>query len=297
MTSSTSPGDRPVVVSIKTRQQHATWPQLRRFWRAADDLPVVAGGWVYDHLLPILGGGAGPVLEGWTTLSALAASTRRLRLGVMVSGGTYRNPALLVKMATSLDVISDGRVDIGLGAGWNEEEHVSFGFRFPPVRERMDGLDDACRIVTEMRRAPGGATVTGAEHHVRDAVLDPPPTGPLRLVVGGRGERRTMRAAARFADGWNLPAGTPDELRHKVGVLHAHAADAGRDPAEVEVSVQVDVAGQPARATDRAREMVAAGAQHVVFVFDAPLDLDPLHGLVDELGTDAGGGRTWEVAS
>ncbi|MFA9432045.1 LLM class flavin-dependent oxidoreductase [Egicoccus sp. AB-alg2] len=265
---------------------------MREFWRAADDLGVFRGGWVYDHLLPIFTDGAGgPVLESWTLLTALGASTTRLRLGVMVSGNVYRNPALLMKMATSIDVISDGRVDLGLGAGWNAEEYQRFGFGdvaapgLPPVRERMDRLDEACAVVTAMRRSPDGATVQGRYHGVDRAVLDPAPLGPLPLYIGGRGERRTLRTAARFADGWNLPAGDAAVLAHKRGVLERHCADLGRDPAEVEVSAQVVVDAGIDAAVDKAQALRAAGAGHVVFVFDPPLrtvDLQALATRLDE---------------
>lgn len=288
-----APPPRPTW-SFKTRQQYGTWPELRDFWRAADDLDVLRGGWVYDHLLPIFTGGVGgAVLESWTLLSALAASTRRLRLGVMVSGNPYRNPALLVKMAASLDVISEGRVDLGLGAGWNDDEYQRFGFGtvdrpgLPPVRERMDRLDEACAVVTAMRARPEGATVQGHYHRVDRAVLDPAPVGPLPLVIGGRGERRTLRSAATWADAWNLPAGDAEVLAHKREVLHAHCADVGRDPGEVEVSAQVVVNGGIATAVADADVLCAAGADHVVFVFDPPLDPRTLEALAGRLADRA----------
>lgn len=289
----TTPSPRPTW-SFKTRQQYGTWPELREFWHAADDLEVFRGGWLYDHLLPIFTDGVGgPVLEAWTLLSALAASTTRLRLGVMVSGNPYRNPALLVKMAASLDVISGGRVDLGLGAGWNEDEYRRFGFGdtdrpgLPPVRERMDRLDEACAVVTAMRANPDGATVQGRYHGVDRAVLDPPPVGPLPLMIGGRGERRTLRTAATWADAWNLPAGDAEVLAHKREVLHAHCADVGRDPAEVEVSAQVVVDGEVGDAIETADALCAAGAEHVVFVFDPPLDTRLLESLATRLADRA----------
>lgn len=265
-------------VSFKTRQQGATWPELVRFWDAADASGTFYAGWVYDHLVPIFTDEPGPVLESWTLLSALAARTQHVRLGVMVTGNTYRNPALLVKMASSLDSISDGRMELGLGAGWNEEEHRRFGYPFPSVEERMDRLDDACQIVTEMVRSPTGATYRGEHYHIDEAILDPAPVGgSLPLTIGGRGEKRTLLAAARWADAWNLPAGGPDVLAHKIEVLRGHCAAVGRDPDAVEVSAQVTVKREPERAVSHAEALVKVGAEHIVFVFDSPIDIVELH--------------------
>ncbi len=262
--------------SFKTRQQNGAWDDLVRFWEHADGSGRFSSGWVFDHMLPILGAPSGPVLEAWTLLSALAVRTSSVELGVMVSGNGYRNPALLTKMATTVDVISGGRAWIGIGAGWNEPEHRAFGFPLAPVAERMDRLDEACQIIHALFDAPQGATFEGQHHAVRDAILDPPPVaGRIPIMLGGRGERRTLRAAARWADAWNLPAGTPDELEHKVSVLHRHCDEWGRDPSEVAVTVQVTVK-EPAEALVDAERLAQAGAEHVIFVFDAPYELDLL---------------------
>lgn len=261
------------IASFKTRQQNGAWADLVRFWEHADGSGRFASGWVFDHMLPILGAPPGPVLEAWTLLSALAMRTRNIGLGVMVSGNGYRNPALLVKMATTVDVISGGRAWLGIGAGWNEREHNAFGYPLAPVAERMDRLDEACQIIHALFASPEGATFEGEHHAVRDAILDPPPVrGRIPIMVGGRGERRTLRAAARWADAWNLPAGTTEELQHKVGVLRQHCADWGRDPAEVAITVQVTVT-EPEEALLAAQRHSEAGAGHIVFVFDAPYDL------------------------
>ena len=267
------------IASFKTRQQNGAWDDLVRFWEHADGSGRFASGWVFDHMLPILGAPPGPVLEAWTLLSALAMRTHRIGLGVMVSGNGYRNPALLLKMATTVDVISGGRAWIGIGAGWNEREHEAFGYPLAPVAERMDRLDEACQVIHALLDTPRGATFEGRHHGVRDAVLDPPPVGGrIPIMIGGRGERRTLRAAARWADAWNLPAGTPEELRHKIDVLHQHCGDWGRDPAEVAVTVQVTVT-DPQEALSAADRHAASGAGQIVFVFDAPYD----RGLLDRV--------------
>ena len=260
------------VASFKTRQQNGTWDDLVRFWEDADAAECFHSGWVFDHMLPILGAPPGPVLEAWTLLSALAVRTRLVHLGVMVSGNGYRNPALLAKMATTIDVISGGRIWLGIGAGWNEQEHVAFGYPVAPIRERMDRLDEACQVLHAMMAAPAGATFDGRHHAIHDAVLDPPPLrGRIPIMIGGRGERRTLRAVARWGDAWNLPAGEPAELRHKIDVLHDHCEEWGRDPSDIVISVQVTVR-EASAALDEAARLVEAGAQHIVFVFDAPYD-------------------------
>lgn len=271
--------------SFKTRQQNGTWSDLLRFWEQADESNRFASGWVFDHMLPILGAPPGPVLESWTLLSALAMRTRNIGLGVMVSGNGYRNPALLAKIATTLDVISSGRAWLGIGAGWNEREHRAFGFPLAPVAERMDRLDEACQVIDALFDSPTGATFHGQHHAVRGAILDPPPVrGRIPIMVGGRGERRTLRAAARWADAWNLPAGTPEELEHKIGVLRNHCVEWGRDTAAVAISVQVTVTN-PEEALVVAMRHSAAGADNIVFVFDAPYNLGHLDQVIAGIPT------------
>lgn len=199
---------------------------------------------VMDHLYQI--GGVGsvsePMLESWSTLSALARETKRVRLGTLVSGVTYRNPALLAKMATTLDIVSGGRAILGLGAAWNEEEHAGYGFEFPPLRERMDRLDEALTIIRAMftQDRPSFA----GQHYRIDRALNIPrpiqPGGP-RVLVGGGGEQRTLRIAAKHADltHW-FPLGL-DVLRHKNEVLDGYCEAIGRDPATIERTMATPV--------------------------------------------------------
>jgi F420-dependent oxidoreductase-like protein len=191
--------------------------------------------WVMDHFwqLPALGGADQPILEGYTLLGGLAARTRRVRLGTLVTGVTYRNPALLAKMVTTLDVISGGRAVLGIGAAWYEEEHEALGFAFPPVGERMDRLAEAVQVCRAMftEDAP---SFEGDYYRIAGAKNLPRPIQPggPPILVGGSGEKRTLRIVARYADMCNVH-GSPATIRRRLDVLRHHCEEVGRDPAEI----------------------------------------------------------------
>jgi F420-dependent oxidoreductase-like protein len=189
---------------------------------------------VMDHLHQIRG--VGPptnfMLEGNTILAGLAARTSRVSLGLLVGGVTYRNPALMAKITTTLDIISGGRAVLGLGAAWFEEEHDAYGFRFPPLRERFELLEDALRISRAMFTQPE-SSVEGKHHSTDNALNIPQPLrGDIPILVGGSGERKTLRLVAKYADGCNV-FGDADRVRHLMGVLDRHCEDVGRDPREI----------------------------------------------------------------
>jgi F420-dependent oxidoreductase-like protein len=199
---------------------------------------------VMDHLYQIPGVGTvnEPMLEAWSTLAALARETHRVRLGTLVTGVTYRNPALLAKTATTLDVISGGRAIFGIGAAWNEEEHLGFGYEFPPIRERMDRLDEALTIARAMftEERP---SFEGRHYRIHEALNVPRPIQPggPPIMVGGGGEQRTLRIAARHADmtHW-FPLGF-EALRHKTEVLERCCEEIGRNPATIERTMATPV--------------------------------------------------------
>ena len=199
---------------------------------------------VMDHLnqIPGIGVQDEPMMEGWSVLAALARETSRVRLSTLVSGVTYRNPALLAKTATTLDVISGGRAIFGLGAAWFEAEHDSFGFAFPPIGERMDRLDEALTIVRGMF-ANERSSFEGRFYTVRDVINVPRPVQPggPRIIIGGGGEQRTLRIAAKHADltHW-FPLGY-DVLKHKSELLATYCEAIGRDPATVERTMATPV--------------------------------------------------------
>jgi F420-dependent oxidoreductase-like protein len=187
-----------------------------------------------DHLHQIPG--VGPrenfMLEGNTILAGLAARTSRLQLGLLVGGVTYRNPALMAKITTTLDIISGGRAIYGIGAAWFEEEHRAYGYEFPPLRERFEHLEDALQIARLMFTQPE-CSFTGEHHSLDHALNNPKPLrGDIPIMVGGSGERKTLRLVAKYADACNI-FGDIDHVQHLLGVLEGHCEDVGRDPDEI----------------------------------------------------------------
>jgi F420-dependent oxidoreductase-like protein len=194
------------------------------------------GVWFADHFMPNTDDASGPAHEVWATLAALAALTSRVRLGPLVCGNTYRHPAVLAKTAVTVDHASGGRLVLGLGAGWQENEHVAYGLAFGTFSERFDKLEEALQVVRGLRdQARTG--FDGRHYRLVDAPLEPKPVGPLPVLVGGGGEQKTLRLVARYADEWNV-WGTPEILAAKGRVLEQHCEREGRDPAGIARSAQ-----------------------------------------------------------
>jgi F420-dependent oxidoreductase-like protein len=191
---------------------------------------------VMDHFYQIRGVGpeTEPMLEAYTTLGGLAARTSRIQLGTLVTGVTYRNPALVAKMTATLDVMSGGRAVLGIGAAWNQDEHVGYGFEFPPIRERMDRLDEALQIV-KLMLTQERPSFEGRFYRIDRALNSPRPLQPggPRILVGGVGERRTLRLVARHADMSNFFALPLEDLEHKLRVLEEYCEAEGRDPSTI----------------------------------------------------------------
>ena len=190
------------------------------------------GLWFADHFMPNEENVDQPVHEAWTVLAALAVAVPRVRLGPLVAGNTYRNPALTAKIATTIDHLSGGRVVLGIGAGWQENEHEAYGFEFGTLRSRMDRFDEAVEIISSLL----GNTRTnfdGEHYTVAGAPLDPKPVqSPVPLLIGGGGRKRTLRTTARWATEWNY-WGMPDDIADLCSVLDAHCETIGRDPGEI----------------------------------------------------------------
>ena len=206
---SASAASHPVRFGIQTGQQNMDWSQLLDLWQKAERWGYDSL-WNFDHFYPIFTDPTGPCLECWTTLAALAQATSRVRIGSLVNGNTYRNPTLLAKMAVSVDHISAGRLNLGLGAGWFEQEHSSLGFRYPSVRERLEALDEACAIIKGMMVGES-VTMAGKHYTVEEARAVPGPVqaGGPPLMIGGQGRRVLLRIVARWADMWNY-FGSPE---------------------------------------------------------------------------------------
>ncbi|MEZ5558142.1 MAG: TIGR03560 family F420-dependent LLM class oxidoreductase [Pseudomonadales bacterium] len=187
------------------------------------------GIWYADHFMPNAEDTSAPWPEAWITLAALGARVPRLRIGTLVAGNTYRHPAVLAKMAATLDHITGGRVVLGLGSGWQENEHRQYGIPFYTVAERLQRLDEACRVI-KLLYSESRSDFSGRFYQLEQATLEPKPVqSPLPLLIGGGGEKVTLRITAEHADEWNV-WGTPAILRHKMAILDQHCADIGRDP-------------------------------------------------------------------
>jgi F420-dependent oxidoreductase-like protein len=257
---------------IKTAPQHTTYDAMVEVWRAADQETAFEHAWLFDHFAPIRSDLDGPCFEGWTLLSALAAQTSRLRLGLMVAGNTYRHPAVHAHMAATVDVISNGRLDFGVGAGWNEYEHQSMGIPLYAPGERIRRLGEACEI-TRRLFTQRLTDFDGRYYQLAAARCEPKPIQKPYppFVIGGSGEQLTLRVAAQYANIWNATPASVDEFRHKVRVLHEHCAAVGRDPQEIELSVQARIDYDNLAATVATLQpLVAAGATHLVLMLAYP---------------------------
>jgi F420-dependent oxidoreductase-like protein len=226
---------KPIRFGIQTAPQNTTWQELRDAWKLIDGLGYDTA-WTFDHFFPILSNPSGPCFEGWIMLAALAAETARVKLGVLVTGNTYRHPALLAKMGATLDHTSNGRLIMGIGAGWFELEHVAYGIPFHTTAERIHRLDEACEIIKRLWTEKQ-VSFEGRYYKLKDAYCEPKPVQKPRppLMIGGAGEKLTLRVIAKHADIWNT-FGSPAVFKHKIAVLGDHCRAVGRDLDRIEIS-------------------------------------------------------------
>jgi F420-dependent oxidoreductase-like protein len=274
--------------AIKTAPQHTTWPAMLEVWKAADDIELFESGWTFDHFYPIRGDSAGPCLEGWITLTALAQATRRLRLGTLVTGIHYRHPAVLANMVATLDIISGGRVELGIGAGWNIEESGAYGIELGSPEERSDRFEEACEVLTGLLSPAETYSFKGRYYQLADARCNPKPVQQPHppICVGGSGEKRTLRTAARFAQHWNFVGGTIEQFSRARDVLYQHCSEVGRDPADILLSSHLPYAGDPAQTADTAAALGEAGVELAIVQLTPPhsaLALEPLAAKLREL--------------
>jgi F420-dependent oxidoreductase-like protein len=275
-------------LAFKTAPQHTNWHDMLDVWRAADDIELFESGWLFDHFYPIYSDSTGPCLEGWVTLTALAQATKRLRLGTLVTGIHYRHPAVLANMVATLDIVSEGRLEVGIGAGWNEEESGAYGIPLGTPKDRSDRFEEACEVIVGLL-SEETTSFRGTYYELTDARCNPKPIQRPHppICIGGNGEHRTLRTAARFAQHWNFLGGTVEEFAHKRDVLHQHCADLGRDPAEILLSSHVRFDADPVAAAAAAAALAEAGAGLAIVYLRPPLTpavLEPLAEAFSALG-------------
>jgi alkanesulfonate monooxygenase SsuD/methylene tetrahydromethanopterin reductase-like flavin-dependent oxidoreductase (luciferase family) len=251
--------------AFKTSPQHTTWEAMLEVWKAADEIEVFESGWTFDHFYPIFSDSAGDCLEGWVTLTALAQATRRLRLGTLVTGIHYRHPAVLANMAATLDIVSGGRLELGIGAGWNEEESAAYGITLGSPAERSDRFEEACEVIVSLL---GNETTSfkGKYYELTNARCNPKPVQRPHppLCVGGSG-------------------GTVEEFKVKRDVLLRHCEDVSRDPKEILLSSHVRFEGDPAATAASAAALGEAGVGLAIVQLRAPHSASVLEPLAEAL--------------
>ncbi|MFG1628358.1 TIGR03560 family F420-dependent LLM class oxidoreductase [Kribbella sp. NPDC049227] len=262
--------------AIKTRPEHTTWQQLRDVWIAADEFEIFESAWHWDHFYPLSGDMAGPNLEAWTTLAALAQATKRIRIGCQVNGMIYRHPAVTANMAATTDIISGGRLELGLGAGWNEMETTAYGIELYGLKERFDRFDEGMQAIVALLTEKV-ANFDGKYVKLTDAYCEPKAvqTPHPPIAIGGKGPKRTLRAVARWAQHWNVIVANPEEWKPLKDILVKHCEDVGRDVDEITCSVNVRI--DPDEPLDSAVAAAAAYGEAGVdmVVLNLPLDAPP----------------------
>lgn len=247
---------------------------------------------VMDHFyqLPMLGAADNAMLECYTLLAALSQRTTRVRLSALVTGNTYRNPALLAKIVTALDVVSGGRAQLGIGAGWYEQEHDALGFEFGTFTDRFERLEEALRIIVPMLRGER-PSLDGKWYHARDAINSPLPVGRVPVMIGGAGERKTLRMAAQYADESNLIC-APGDIPRKLAALDEHCDRLGRDRSEITVTYQTSAVIAPTRAeAEREAEEAMSripelGGRRAGIILGGPQDVAEVYERILATGVD-----------
>jgi F420-dependent oxidoreductase-like protein len=266
--------------------QFTTYDQMVTVWEEADQIPILEHGWLFDHFNPVQTDDLDATcLEGWSVLAALAGRTNRIRLGLLTAGNSYRHPAVHAHIASTVDNISHGRVDFGVGAGWNIYEHESMGIPLYPPGERIRRLGEAIELSKLLWTQPV-TTYDGKYYQLKEARLNPKPVQKPHppILIGGGGEQLTLRVAAKHADLWNFNGSDVETFRHKVAVLHRHCAEVGRDPREIELSAGFRIPFDDLPATARTiQSYVDAGVTHIVLTLMPPFTAGMPTRLAEEL--------------
>ena len=254
-----------VSFGIATAPQQVTYQDVQRVWREADAIGEIEHAWLFDHLLPIAGDQKGPIFEGWTLLSALAAQTERLRLGLLVTSNRFRPPAMLAKIAATVDIVSDGRLDFGIGAGsrtsipWARREYDANGLPYHDAAYAVGSLGEACTVIRRLWTEDEPFDFDGTYIHLTGAYCNPKPVQrPHPPIMIGGAASATLRVVAEHADMWNIPGLDADGLVSRSALLDRFCAEIGRDPAEITRSVTQSVSYDDPGGT---RDSIAAAVE------------------------------------
>lgn len=273
--------------AIKTAPQYTSWPDMLAMWQRADAMPIFESAWNFDHFYPInVPDTSGPCMEAWVTLTALAQATKRIRIGCMVSGVVYRHPAVLANMIASLDIISNGRLELGLGAAWSREECDAYGIHLGSLTERFDRFDEACAVIHGLLTQET-TTFSGKYFTLKNARCNPKPLQQPhpRWCIGGNGETRTLPNVVKYASHWNYAGYDLEGFINKRAELHRQCRAAGRDPASIMTSVHQEANPDQLEAlTERIQAFRAAGLDLMIFYIPPPHEttiLDRLAALVE----------------
>jgi alkanesulfonate monooxygenase SsuD/methylene tetrahydromethanopterin reductase-like flavin-dependent oxidoreductase (luciferase family) len=278
---------------IMTAPQQVDYHDVLRVWREADAIPEIEHAWLFDHLMPIGGDPGGPIHEGWTLLSALAAQTERLRLGLLVTSNRFRPPAMLAKIAATVDIVSGGRLDFGIGAGSRtghppaRREYEAHGLPFHDFAHAVGSLAEACTVIRRLWTETEPFDFDGSYVQLTGAFCNPKPVQRPHppIVIGGR-SAPTLRVVAEHADLWNIPGGDIDDAIRRSGLLDRCCAEIGRDPASVTRSIHLQISyDEPSVTRDAIGEATQAGFEHIVLGLPAPYPGNVARWITDELIT------------
>ncbi len=275
----------PLRFALKTAPQHGQWADFLDVWKAADEMEVFEAAWNWDHFYPLSEPFTGPCLEAWTMLAALAQATSRIRIGCMVNAMHHRHPALTANMTATLDIISNGRFNLGLGAGWNQMENDAYGLQLGSVKERLDRLEEGLAVISSLL-TNDETTFRGRFYQLEQARCEPKgPQGLPPIVIGGKGKQRTLRMVAKYAAGWDCMFAPLEEWRELKGLLVSHCQELGRDPGEITCMRHVRWPGtaDPGQLVDEAAALGEAGLDLVIWGMGPPYQASRLEGLVKAL--------------
>jgi len=276
-----------------TAPMQVDYQDILRVWREADEVAEIEHAWLFDHLMPIGGDPDGPIYEGWTLLSALAAQTRRLRLGLLVTSNRFRPPAMLAKIATTVDIVSGGRLDLGIGAGSRpshplaRREYEAHGLPYHDFAHSVGSLAEACTIIRRLWTEEEPFDFHGTYHRLDTAFGNPKPVQRPHppILIGGRSSA-TLRVVAEHADVWNIPGGDIDDVVRRSALLDRYCAEIGRDPASVTRSIHLPVShDRPGDTRDAIAQALDAGFQHFVLSVPPPYPPGVARWLADEVIT------------